>query len=453
MRTTGYTQDTMNAARRAPLEGLVDLVRAFVPLPDSWNARRDTPYAPANVFWLFLGQTCSADKSCTEVVAQYAARRAAGGAKTPSPDSGAYCKARARLPIEDLRTIHQELIAQAHEPHEAQGLWCGRRVRVVDGSSVSMPDTPENQRAYPQPSPQKPGCGFPVMRLVVIFSLCTGAILAFAKSGLRVAERPLFRQLWDTLAPADVVLADRGFCSYADAYLLGKRRVDWVMRKHHSRTRGVTLVRRLGKGDRLVLWHKNATGPKWMTPEQWDALPDRLCVRELTITVDIPGFRAKTIVVATSLLDRRAFPPHSFVTLYRQRWYAELFLRDIKITLGMDVLRCKTPERVEKELLMHLIAYNLLRAVMLRAATRRNASPLRISFKTALATLRQWEPILACTHDADQRAHLIQEMLRYLERATIPNRPDRFEPRARKRRPKAYPLLVKPRQQYKNNLP
>ena len=190
-----------------------------------------------------------------------------------------------------------------------------------------------------------------------------------------------------------------------------------------------------------------------MTPEQWDALPKRLCVRELTIIVDVPGFRSKTIVVATSLLDRRAFPPQSFAALYRQRWYAELFLRDIKITLGMDVLRCKTPERVEKELLMHLIAYNLLRAVMLRAAARRSTSSLRLSFKTALATLRQWEPVLACTHDADQRARLIQEMLRYLERATIPNRPDRFEPRARKRRPKAYPLLVKPRQQYKHNLP
>ena len=214
-------------------------------------------------------------------------------------------------------------------------------MRVVDGSTVSMPDTPENQADYPQPHGQAPGCGFPVMRLLTVFSLATGAMTHFARASLAVSERALFRGLWDMLAPRDIVLADRGFCWYAEAWLLVQRAVDWVMRNHARRTVGVSLVRRIAKNDRIVQWHKTRARPGWMKPDQWNTMPETMTVREITVHCDIPGFRSRTIVVVTSRLDHKRFTAADFARLYRMRWMCELFLCDIKITLGMDILRCK----------------------------------------------------------------------------------------------------------------
>ena len=330
-----------------------------------------------------------------------------------------------------------------------EGLWCGRRVKVVDGSGLSMPDTAENQAVYPQSCRQKPGCGFPVMRIVALFSLATGAILALAKDALRVHERTLFRRLWDRLDPGDVVLADRGFCSYADYYCLAQSGVECVMRKNARRSVGATPGRRLGKGDRLVHWHKTGQRPTWLGREAWDAMPDRLTVREIRFGVPIPGFRTQAITVSTTLLDPQAYPTDAFIELYRRRWMAELFLRDIKITLGMDILTCKSPAMVHKELLMYLIAYNLVRALLLEASLRHGVPVHRISFKGTLSTVREWAPVLAAASPTRRRA-LVDHLIAILARDPIPNRPNRVEPRARKRRPKNYQLLSKPRHDFKD---
>ena len=281
-----------------------------------------------------------------------------------------------------------------------------------------------------------------MMRLVVVFSLATGGILAFAKGALKRSERALFRSLWPMLEPLDVVLADRGFCSYAECYLLNRQRVDWVMRKYHSRTVGVKHKKRLGKHDHLVDWMKTPVRPKWMPQEEWTAMPDTLTLREITVLVDIPGFRTRVIVVATSLTNPKDFPAQAFADLYRLRWMAELFLRDIKTSQGMDILRCKTPDMIHKELLMHLLAYNLLRAVLMQVARNHRQSLYRLSFKTTLATVRNWE---SRTDEPQAAFGLSLRMLDYLAQALIPHRPNRIEPRAIKRRPKEYDRLNQPR--------
>ena len=202
MKTPGYTKQQINAVNGKEWPGLLALFCDFIALPESWKAHRNTPYDPANTFWLFLGQTVSGNKTCQEVLSKYSAWRAASGLSVPAPDTGAYCKARGRLPLEDLRTIEAHVRTQMDAREEPRGVWRGRRVRVIDGSSLSMPDTPENQGAYPQSRSQKPGCGFPSMHVVVMFSLFTGAIVDFAKDTLRTSERVLFRRMWTRSWPA-----------------------------------------------------------------------------------------------------------------------------------------------------------------------------------------------------------------------------------------------------------
>lgn len=404
-------------------------------------------FPPSRTFWLFLAQVFAADPSCREVVRKFLVWLALEKGQTASPRTGAYCKARNRLPLAHIEQTHANVRdtvdGSAGEGHR----WCGRTVKVVDGSSVSMPDTPQNQQRYPQPSTQKDGCGFPVMRIVAVFSLGTGVLLDLAKDALAIPERTLFRRLWHWFEAGDVVLADTGFCSYADFYLLGKRHVDCVMRNHQRRTVGLRHVKKLGKGDRLVLWVKMKTRPKWLDAEQWQAIPDTLMVREVTITVSEPGFRSKTLVVVTTLLDAKRFPKTAIAELYRRRWIAELFLRDIKISLGMDVLRCKTPHNVEQELWMHVIAYNLIRALMTKAANAHGAAIETLSFKGTLATIRQWVPHM---HHGPrhQRQALAELLLTVIARHTLPRRTNRIEPRARKRRPKNYQLLTKHRSEF-----
>lgn len=388
----------------------------------------------------------AADGSCREVLRKFLAWLALDRDGEASPGTGAYCRARARLPLEGLEQLHEKLAAVSPR---GERLWQGRRVKVIDGSSVSMPDTPENQERYPQPSAQTAGCGFPVMRIVAVFSLGTGVLLDLAKGTLKVHERTLFRQLWDNFQTGDIALADTGFCSYGDFYYLGRKGVDCVMPNHQKRKKGLNVVKRLGKGERLVEWHKGPC-PRWLTEEEWRDVPDRLRVREITTHVDVPGFRTEKIITVTTLLDRRRFPKAAIEELYRRRWMAELWLRDIKTALGMDILRCLTPDMVEKELWMHLIAYNLIRATMNQAACTHQLDSERISFKGTMATLRQWAPLLtAMDLSPRDRVRNRQRMLHYIARDPIPLRPDRAEPRALKRRPKNYQRMTKPRKQFK----
>lgn len=369
---------------------------------------------------------------------------AAEKGETASVRTAAYCKARAKLQPGDLRRLNRQVVRKVCGKETPADLWCGRKVKVIDGTSVSMPDTRQNQRAWPQTKNSKPGCGFPIMRLVAIFSLASGAMLALANGSIHKGERTLLRKLWRFLRPGDVALGDRGFCSYAEFFLLAGRGVDCVTRKHARRTSRI--LKKLGRNDHLVEWVKTPIGPAWLTKTQWKAMPEKMCVRELTIIAGIKGFRTQHITIATTLTEPGAFPPQAFADLYLQRWRVELYLKDIKITMGMDILRCKTPEMVLKELWMRVIAYNLIRAVMLESAILHGAAPARLSFKGALATVRQWAPVLSRTGvHADRRIMLYRMMLDYIARDPVPLRPYRTEPRARKRRPKGYQLLNKPR--------
>jgi len=332
-------------------------------------------------------------------------------------------------------------------------LWCGRPVRVVDGTCFSMPDTPENQKAFPQSHQQQPGCGFPIVRAVALFSLATGSLLGLTWGVLRTGELELFRQLWTLLRPGDVLLGDRLFCTYLDLFRLRSKGIDSVMRKHQRRTKSVREVQPLGLGDRLVDWIKMKPCPKGLTPRQWKRIPQTLRLREVFFTVTVPGFRSRTLTLATTLLDPQAFPAEALIELYRRRWMAELFFKDIKISLGMDILHCKSPQMIEKEIWMFVIAYNLIRALMLEAAKQYEKDPLRLSFKGTLSTLRQWTPLFVTVGlSTIKRRALIHELLNYLARDPVPLRPHRNEPRAIKRRKKNFQLLTQPRQLFKECL-
>ena len=448
----GYYQLDAGVRRlaHASLGELTDLFEPWLRLHDAFGApARNRLFSPSRTFWLFLSQVLAADQSCRETVRKFLAWLAIHEKPSASPKTGAYCRARDRLRLEDLEAACRK-VAGAVQAAGGQDTWFGRQVCVLDGSSVSMPDTQANQAFYPQPTTQKPGCGFPVMRFVAAFSLATGAILEVAKGALHVSERTLFRQLWPLLQPADVVLADCGFCSLADFYFLGQKGVDSVMRNHQRRKTGIELVKTIEKGDRLIQWLKAKPCPKWLSREQWAAVPAKLLVREITFTVDVPGFRSQTLTIVTSLLDSEQFPKHAFVELYRRRWMVELYLRDIKTTMGMDVLRCKTPDRVHKELAMYLVAYNLIRALILEAAKTKGLTPYRLSFKGALAAVRQWAPFMASPYLTPyERKAMSRALLDSIARDNVPLRPYRSEPRARKRRPKNYQLLNKPRNLFK----
>lgn len=434
---------------QAPPDELATLFQQLVQWPAQFAAKRRRTYTPENTFWLFLSQVLCTSASCQEAVTRLLSRLALRG-KRVSANTSAYCKARQRLPQEALDLVFDELNSKALARAPSAQRWCGRNVKVTDGSSGSMPDTPENQARYPQPKTQKKGCGFPVMRIVVLFSLGTGAVLAYARGALAVHERTLFHEVWDQLEREDVVLADRGFCSYADFYVLGQRGVDCVMRKHQRRGKTSILEKKLGENDLLVRWNKNNVCPAWLSKKAWDAMPQTMLVREITVEISTPGFRTTSITIATSLLDPRQFPAEAFAQLYRRRWMAELFLRDLKTTMGMDMLRCKSPGMIHKELTMHFIAYNLLRTAMLEAARQTTVPPESIGFKAGLATTRQWAPLFAGLHNRPRKhAALYKKMLQTIAANQISHRPDRNEPRAKKRRPKNYPLLTQPRREFK----
>lgn len=412
------------------------------------NAKGSFP--PDVIFWLFLYQVLNYGVSCREALRKFLAWLAAEEGRRASFNTAGYCKARDKLRVKDLEKISQGVADKMLESETSDDLWCGRSVKVIDGSGISMPDTPQNQEAWPQSAHFKQGCSFPVMRIVAMFSLASGAITALAKGPLKTSERSLFRKLWSKLEPGDIALADRGLCSLADFFLLKQKGVDCVMRKNQRRSVGVTFQKWLGKNDRLVLWHKTSARPDWLSEDQWDNIPDKLVVRELKITAKVKGFRSKTLEVATTLTDHKKYPPGALAELYFRRWMAELYLRDIKTTMGMDILKCKTPEMIEKELWMHVIAYNLVRAVMQQAANSHRLSCECLSFKGSVSTIRQWSPLLSQPQmDNNRRQILYNLMLYYIAYDTVPYRPFRSEPRAKKRRPKNYQLLNKPRSLFK----
>jgi hypothetical protein len=327
---------------------------------------RESVYTPLLTVWAFLAQVMSPDGSCRAAVARVLAWLLAHGQTPCTPKTDPYCKARQRLPESLLPRLVRETGAALHGDAPATWRWKGRKVKVVDGTTVSMPDTPANQAAYPQNPNQAPGLGFPIARLVVVFCMSCGSVLDAAVGryqGKATGENALLRTRADAFEPGDIVLGDRYYGGWFDLALWQQRGVDVVVRLHQLRRVDFRRGRRLGPRDHVVRWPKPPR-PDWMDDATYEALPAALDVREVEVRVTQPGFRTRQLVVATTLRDAHAFPARDLAALYRARWHAELDLRSLKITLGMEVLRCKSPEMVRQELWAHLLAYNLIRTVM-----------------------------------------------------------------------------------------
>jgi hypothetical protein len=389
----------------------------------------------------------SAGKSCRECVRGLLAWLAYEVEKTASVGTAAYCRARARLPRNWLEKTCYHLGEQVEDMIPNQWLWLGHSVRLLDGTSIRLPDSPANQKEFPQPKGQKPGCGFPTIRITALFSLASGALLRMRANSLATGEVKQFQQMQATLQKDQVLVADRNFCSWASFCELSLASVIPVMRKRANLTRSLRTIRRFSKRDRLVRWRKPIKPTTGYTKEQWAELPDNLTARLIHVVVRAKGLRTESYEILTTLLDPREYPPQQFAELYRRRWRIELYFNDIKTQLNMHKLRCKSPHMVEREVFLHLIAYNLIRYLLIEAASSHGHEPETLSFKGTLATLRTWAPLLAKA-SSSRYCTLYAMMLHYIATDHVPPRPGRREPRAIKDRGKGYPLLNAPRHEY-----
>jgi hypothetical protein len=418
------------------------------PTPSGPLSRRRF-FSKENTFWAFFSQVLDADGGCQEVVRKLQAFAALKSTVLPSSSTAAYCQARKKLDLPSLEAILRYTATQLQGRPDHKRLK-GRRVVVVDGTGVSMPDTPANQDVWPQPRSQRPGCGFPQAALCACFCLQTGGLLSYEVGNKKSHELPMLRKQWSTFKLGDIFLGDKGFCSYYDLSNLKERGVDSV----------ITLARRwpvteaesikvLGHEDLLIHWNKPVRSQaSSYSQQEWEALPERLVLRQIKVTVAPSGFRATSFYLITTLLDAEDYPAHELADLYFQRWDVELFFRDIKTTMGMDILRCKTPDMVRKEILMHLIVYNGIRCLMGEAAEGEDERVRRMSFKGSVQALRQWEPHLNQAKSSRQeRQDLIGRLYESMAGKRVPERPGRSEPRAVKRRPKSYQLLTAPRRE------
>jgi hypothetical protein len=396
---------------------------------------RERLYPPTVTLSMFIKQGLETDRSCQRAVNAWAAQRAVEGLSVQSIRTGAYCQARQRLPLNMIKALTRETgrLLSAQAPRGWR--WRGRAVKLADGTGISMPDTPENQARYPQLSTQAEGVGFPLARLVGIICLSTGAVLEAAigpHQGRGHSELDLFRSLSGALAAGDVLLADALYCDYFTIAMLQAAGVDVLFEQHGGRITDFRRGQRLGKHDHQVRWPKPKLQPTWMTPQQYKAFPKELTVREVKVDGQI---------LVTTMLEAREVRKGELADLYACRWHVELDIRNIKTTLGIDVLRCLTPHMVEKELWTYLLAYNVIRLLMAQAAREAGVHPRELSFKHTVQTWTEWTT-RTLRVDPTQRAALF----RLIAQLTVGNRPGRIEPRARKRRPKStHPWLKVPR--------
>jgi len=445
---------TAQTVRQATLAQLQQYLGDFLPAPllsaeEEGANSRERVFSLRLTFQCFLWQMLKPRTSCREVVRQVQALFRLQGRGPVDEGDSAYVQARHRLPRERLE---KALVATAQAADRRVG-WLGqlqgRPVKAADGSSTQMPDTAQNQERYPQPAAQKKGCGFPVMKLVALFSLTSGAILNVMLGSLRHHDLRLLRGLWEQLKKGDILLGDRAFGEYTTLAGLPTQGVDVVARLHSRRKVDFRKARRLGHRDGLFLWTKGYQQSEILSAKEWALLPSRITVRILRFTATIRGFRGRRITLVTTLLDPNLYPAQELVGLYARRWRLELCLRDLKTTMGMEQLRCKSPDMAEKELLAYLIAHNLIRCVIAQAVALHQVDLERVSFKGSVDALRQYSDAIAQARNRKMRRQLWEDLLLNLARDLVPHRPNRTEPRAVKRRPKAYPLLNKPRRQFK----
>jgi hypothetical protein len=418
---------------------------------------RDRLFSPLVTLWVFLGQVLRADHSCRAAVARLIAPRLSRGQRPCSAETGAYCQARRRLPealfADGACAVGRNLDARA----ERDWRWKGRRVYLFDGTTVTMPDTRENQQAYPQVYNQKPGLGFPIARTGAVIALACGAVvnLGFCQyAGKGQGEVRLLRRLWDSLRPGDILLTDALLANWTNFVMLQERGLELVGRLNKAhRKADFRRGQRLGPEDHVAQWRKPPS-IRSLDREAYHALPDSITVREARVRVRRPGFRTRSLVVVTPRLDPEQTTKEDLATLYRARWHNELDLRSLKSAMPRGELRCKTPELVRQEVWAHLLAYNLLRTVMAQAAARHGVAPRTLSFTGAMQTLEAFQPLLefGAAQEAASRLRRYHDLLDAIATHRVGDRPDRYEPRLRKRRRNNYDWLTKPRAERKRRM-
>ena len=410
---------------------------------------RDRIYSLLLTFQCLLWQILKPQTACREVVRQVQALFRLKNLGPVSEDNSGYTQARQRLPKERLERILAASAATAEARAGSGGRLAGRPVKVVDGSSTQLPDTATNQKRYPQPSKQKAGCGFPVLKFLLLFSLNSGSVLNAVMASLHNHDLRLLRQLQGELKKGDILLGDRAYGEYTTLATWPNEGVDVVARLHQKRKVDFRKARRLAKNDALFLWTKGYQQSDVLSPQQWAQLPASITVRIIRFTAAIRGHRGRRITLVTSLLDPVLYPAEQLIGLYARRWRLELCLRDLKTTMGMERLQCLSPDMVDKELLAYLIGHNLIRCIMAEAVARHAVDLERVSFKGTVDGARQYNAAILQARSRKMRDQLWDDLLLNLARDLVPDRPNRSEPRAVKRRPKPFPLLNKPRHQFK----
>lgn len=433
--------------RQQSLPHLEQLFGPFLPpellsQADEGPNSRDRIFSVRRTFFGFLYQVLNPNCSCREVVRQIQTLFTRPDGPRVDEGTSAYCQARKRLPLDILARLRVAVAATAEKTGQ---LWHGLHVKLIDGTSAGLPDTPKNQQAYPQPGGQKPGCGFPLLKLVGVFSLSTGVLLDYAKGNKHQHELRLLQTLLDQFKPRDLVVADRGFSSYVLLALLFLRGVNSVFRLHQARPADLRRGKRLGKSDRRMVWAKPWQKPAWLPQSWWKKIPDQLSVRVLRCQLARRGFRPKSVTLVTTLLDAKTYPAADVAALYARRWKIELWFRDLKTSMGMEVLRGQSPTMVHKELEMFFLAYNLIRRLMAQSSLIHAVPLVRLSFKGTVDAVRQFSVVIAQARSKKKQQQLLAQLLEVIARDQVPDRPGRREPRAVKRRPKPHQLLTRPR--------
>ena len=409
---------------------------------------RERFFTPDITLWTFLSQVLDDDQSQQAAVTRVIAFFVAQGLEPPSANTSAYSQARSRLPEEVISNLTRGMAEQIEKSTPRDWLWRGRPLKIMDGSTNSMPDTEDNQAVYPQPDTQKPGVGFPIARIVTIIDYTTGAVLDLAigpYSGKETGEHALLRQLMDNFKSGDVVLGD---CYYGSFFLLAmliRLGVDAIFPIHHARHCDFRRGEKLGRNDHIAQW-KKPMKPEWMSEEEYHLFPAEICIREVQVEYHRNGFRTKKRVLVTTFLNSDKVSPLDLSELYDYRWFVEIALKSIKETMHMDIMRGKTPEMVRKEIWAHLLAYNLIRKVMLDAAILHGKKPRNLSFKLALQTIESFRQARIFNIKNDFAYFHLLKSIAY---KAVNNRSGRLEPRRVKRRPKPFPKLQKARQLYK----
>lgn len=407
------------------------------------------------VLWAFLAQTLRDGKgvACSAAVVDIAAYMLQTDQDPPSGDTGDYCRARAKLSLAALRRLVRESSRQLEGAIAPSWLWKGLHAKLVDGFTFTMPDTPENQKAFPQLRSQLPGVGFPMARACSVMSLATACVCDVAigpYEGKETGENALLRGMLDTFEENDLVVFDRCYCSFMMLALLSLGGVHVCTRLHQRRRSDFRRGRRLGPGDHLITWTRPAR-PSWMSQEQYDRIPETLTLRELQFDVTAPGRRVETLVVVTTLTDPEAYSKEEIAELYGFRWNVELDILQIKQTLHLDHVRCKTPEMVRRELWVTLLAYNLIRKVIATSAAVHEKQPRHLGFTLACQSILASWMLFSTGSCRDTRA-MYNTMLAHIAANEVADRSGRIEPRVLKRRRHRYPLMRRPRQQLRAEL-